>query len=130
MSCVQRGMDRNDDNFCPKPIRLISIHECCISPMHNYATTPYGKSSKKSRKVILRGGEDPPQGRRVTFRPLKLLRNTLKVTPRHPQSYSRIGLKFSYPAALLFYSSSSKSCILTLQKLTSTLLVCYENSSF
>ena len=77
MSCVQRGMDRNDDNICLKPIRLISFHECCISPMHNYATTPYEKSSKKSPKPFPGIEKDPPQVRRVTFRPLKLLRNTL-----------------------------------------------------
>ena len=81
--------------------------------VHNYAyrciRTPkkyHQKSSNKSRKTILRGGKDPPSCRRVTFRPLKLLRNTLKVTRGHPQSYSRIVPKFTHPAALLFHSPS------------------------
>ena len=86
-----------------------------LKPVHNYAyrcirtlKKYHPKSSNKSRKTILRGGEDPSSCRRVTFRPLKLLRNTLKVTRGHPQSYSRIVPKFTYPAALLFHSSPSK----------------------
>ena len=110
--------------FTKRNVRRISIMFVFFvnkKTLHNYAyrcirtlKKYHQKSSEKSRKIILRGGNDPSSGRGVTFRPLKLLRNTLKVTPRHPQSYSRIGRKFTYPAALLFHSSSPKCRILTL----------------
>ena len=70
--------------------------------MHDLRKTSYGKTSKKSRKPHQRSENYASSGPRVTFRGLKVLGNTLKVTRGHPQSYSRIGSKFAYHAALLF----------------------------
>jgi len=52
----------------------------CKNEVHIFESFSYEKTSEKSLKYFLKSEKEPPLGRWVTLRGLKLLSNTLKVT--------------------------------------------------
>ena len=95
--------------------------------MHNYslfyASTSYEKTSKKSRKNLSEGENQPFSGCEVTFTQLKLLRYPAKVGLLQGKSYSITRQNFIHYTYLLVYSSCKICTILTHETVNATFTV-------
>ena len=94
--------------FSQRDKGLIELVNFMHKTTHNYSSTLYEKSSKKSRKNFPKGENLLSSRCEVTFTLLKLLRYPVKVGLLHGKSYSIMGQKFIYYTLILFCFSVKK----------------------